>query len=246
MSEPSRPDRGAVDPDPSSARTEPSVRLTSQTIAAPADDVLPPDRTASAAGPGPDASADTVSSADDGLGLKAAEVLASMIADPARRRLRMTAKPRRSSSCRRSWSRPSPTSCRARRRAGWAMSRDTRSCGCWAGGDGGRLQGPPARAQAHRRAQDDRYEGHHNPSDLARFRSEAMAVAELQHPNIVQIYEVGEDNGRPFFSLEYVAGESLARKIAGTPRPPAESARLVRPWPTPWSMPTAAVSSIAI
>ena len=82
MSEPSRPDRGAVDPDPSSARTEPSVRLTSQTIAAPADDVLPPDRTASAAGPGPDASADTVSSSARWPGLTAAEVLAPMIADP--------------------------------------------------------------------------------------------------------------------------------------------------------------------
>ena len=70
--------------------------------------------------------------------------------------------------------------------------------------------------------------GHHAPEDLARFRSEAMAVADLQHPNIVQIYEVGEENGQPFFSLEYVAGGSLARKIAGTPFPPRDAAQLVK------------------
>ena len=74
--------------------------------------------------------------------------------------------------------------------------------------------------------------GHHAPEDLARFRSEAMAVADLQHPNIVQIYEVGEDNGQPFFSLEYVAGGSLARKIAGTPLPPREAAHWSRRSPT--------------
>ena len=70
--------------------------------------------------------------------------------------------------------------------------------------------------------------GREGPDDLARFRSEAMAVADLQHPNIVQIYEVGEDNGRPFFSLEYVSGGSLAKKISGTPRPPDEAARMLK------------------
>ena len=71
-------------------------------------------------------------------------------------------------------------------------------------------------------------QGNHGPADLARFRSEAVAVADLQLPNIVQIYEVGEDLDRPFFSLEYVAGGSLAKKISGTPQPPREAALLVR------------------
>jgi eukaryotic-like serine/threonine-protein kinase len=44
---------------------------------------------------------------------------------------------------------------------------------------------------------------HAGPADLARFRTEAEAIARLQHPNVVQIYEVGEHEGRPFFSLEF-------------------------------------------
>ena len=49
--------------------------------------------------------------------------------------------------------------------------------------------------------------GDHADADAAvRFLAEAEAVARLQHPNIVQIYEVGEDDGLPFFALEYVDG----------------------------------------
>ncbi len=67
---------------------------------------------------------------------------------------------------------------------------------------------------------------HADPGELARFRLEAEAVARLQHPHIVQIHEIGEVEGRPFFSLEFVAGGSLAQKLAGTPLPPGEAARL--------------------
>ncbi len=70
--------------------------------------------------------------------------------------------------------------------------------------------------------------GHAGPDELARFRTEAEAIARLQHPNIVQVFEVGEHEGRPFFSLEFCGGGSLAKKLAGTPLPPAESAALVQ------------------
>src|SRR6266545_3594210 len=69
--------------------------------------------------------------------------------------------------------------------------------------------------------------GYADESDLARFRTEAEAIARLQHPNIVQIHEVGEHNGMPFFSLEFCPGSSLNRKLDGTPLPPQQAAQLV-------------------
>jgi eukaryotic-like serine/threonine-protein kinase len=68
---------------------------------------------------------------------------------------------------------------------------------------------------------------HASERDLARFRVEAEAVARLQHPNIVQIYEVGEQDGYPYLSLEFVDGGSLAQRLAGTPLPGPEAARLI-------------------
>jgi serine/threonine-protein kinase len=68
---------------------------------------------------------------------------------------------------------------------------------------------------------------HASPTQLDRFHDESLAVARLQHPNIVQIFEVGEHDGLPFFSLEYVPGGSLLGKIRHDPQPPAEAARTV-------------------
>jgi outer membrane protein assembly factor BamB len=69
--------------------------------------------------------------------------------------------------------------------------------------------------------------GHAGPADLERFRTEAEAIARLQQPNIVQIYEVGEQNGLPYFALEFCPGGSLAQKLSGTPLPPREAAALL-------------------
>jgi serine/threonine protein kinase len=68
---------------------------------------------------------------------------------------------------------------------------------------------------------------HAGAQHLARFRTEAQAVAQLQHPNIVQIYEIGEHQGRPFLCLEYVDGGSLAAKLNHQPQPAEGSARFV-------------------
>jgi WD40 repeat protein/Flp pilus assembly protein TadD len=62
---------------------------------------------------------------------------------------------------------------------------------------------------------------------LARFKAEAAAVARLQHPNIVQVYEIGEHDGCPYFSLEYVDGGTLAQKLDSTPQPPRLAAHLI-------------------
>jgi WD40 repeat protein len=69
--------------------------------------------------------------------------------------------------------------------------------------------------------------GHAGEADLARFRAEAEAIARLQHPHIVQIHEVGQTEGRPFFALEYCPGGNLEKRLGGTPLPPKEAARLV-------------------
>lgn len=68
-----------------------------------------------------------------------------------------------------------------------------------------------------------------SPADLARFRAEAEAAARLDHPNIVPVYEVGEIEGQPYFSMKFVAGTTLARRLAEGPLPPREAAAILLP-----------------
>jgi serine/threonine-protein kinase len=69
--------------------------------------------------------------------------------------------------------------------------------------------------------------GHAGAVERARFKAEAEAVARLSHPNIVQVFEVGEAGGLPFCALELVEGGSLADRLQGRPLTPREAARLV-------------------
>jgi WD40 repeat protein/serine/threonine protein kinase len=60
-----------------------------------------------------------------------------------------------------------------------------------------------------------------------RFQREAEAVARLQHPHVVLVYEIGEAAGKAFLSLEFVDGPSLAERLRGTPLAPRQAAQLV-------------------
>ncbi len=68
---------------------------------------------------------------------------------------------------------------------------------------------------------------HASISDVLRFMGEAEAVAHLHHPNIVQIHEVNQHDGLPYFVLEYIDGGSLQQKMRGAPVAPAEAAQLL-------------------
>jgi serine/threonine-protein kinase len=63
--------------------------------------------------------------------------------------------------------------------------------------------------------------------ELGRFRRETTALASLRHPNVVQVYDAGDVDGRPYFAMEFVEGDSLARKLAGTPHPARQTAELL-------------------
>ncbi len=65
------------------------------------------------------------------------------------------------------------------------------------------------------------------PAELARFRTEATSIASVKHPNIVQIFEIGEAQGRLFLALEYAEGGRLDHRTRGTPQPPRVATNLV-------------------
>jgi eukaryotic-like serine/threonine-protein kinase len=65
------------------------------------------------------------------------------------------------------------------------------------------------------------------PVELERFLREAQAVAALRHPNIVQVHDVGDVEGRPYFTMEFVEGGNLAEQIQGVPQPARQAAALV-------------------
>ena len=67
-----------------------------------------------------------------------------------------------------------------------------------------------------------------SPADVQRFHAEAKAAANLKHPNIVAIHEVGQHEGQHFFSMDYVAGRSLAELVRANPLPAARAARYVQ------------------
>lgn len=68
---------------------------------------------------------------------------------------------------------------------------------------------------------------HANPRERARFRTEAESVARLQHPNIVQIYDISQQDGCPWFSLEFVDGDSLYKWTTGKAIDPYDAAAIL-------------------
>jgi serine/threonine-protein kinase len=65
------------------------------------------------------------------------------------------------------------------------------------------------------------------PQELVRFHRETAALACLRHSNIVQVYDAGDVEGRPYFTMELIEGGSLAQKLSGTSQPPRQAAALV-------------------
>ena len=66
-----------------------------------------------------------------------------------------------------------------------------------------------------------------SPEARERFLREAEAAAGLRHPNVVQVHDMGEQDGLPYFTMEFVEGGNLARKLAGTPETPRQAAAML-------------------
>ncbi len=67
------------------------------------------------------------------------------------------------------------------------------------------------------------------PQDLERFRVEAQAAARLAHPHVVPVFQVGECEDQPYFTMQYIEGTTLAQRLAEGPMPAQEAARLLVP-----------------
>ena len=65
--------------------------------------------------------------------------------------------------------------------------------------------------------------------DVERFRVEALATAHLAHPHIGPVFQVGEHEVQPFFTMQYIKGTTLARRLADGPMPGLDAARLLVP-----------------
>jgi serine/threonine protein kinase len=68
---------------------------------------------------------------------------------------------------------------------------------------------------------------HAGEKELARFRAEATTVAQIQHPNVIQVFDVGEHEGVPYLACEYAGGGDLTKWLGGEPLPLVTAVRLV-------------------
>ena len=69
--------------------------------------------------------------------------------------------------------------------------------------------------------------GYAGAHELARFIREAQAIAVLRHPNIIQVFDVGDLEGRPYFTMEYLEAGTLSQRLAGVPQPARAAATMV-------------------
>ncbi len=61
-----------------------------------------------------------------------------------------------------------------------------------------------------------------------RFKAEVDAIGRMQHPNLIQVFDVGEYDGRVYYSMEYLAGGNLEDRIGNAPLPPRKAAEIVK------------------